>query len=143
VKTNEPPIIVEESMDRSVDIVWKAITNVENMRQWFFGNIPDFEARLGFKTVFEVNTGGRTFTHLWEIIEVVPLKKIVYNWKYKEYPGDSLVTFELSPLNNKTVLKLTAIIKEDFPDTIPEFQRESCQGGWDYFIKNSLKSFLT
>ena len=142
MKTNEPPIVVEQTLDRSIETVWKAITNVTEMRQWFFENIPDFEAKLGFKTVFEVSTGERTFTHLWEIVEVIPQKKIVYNWKYAEYPGDSLVTFELSPLNDKTVLTLSTKVKEDFPDTIPEFKWESCQGGWNYFIKDALNAYL-
>ena len=58
-------------------------------------NIESFEPKIGFKTQFKVKSEDRTFTHLWTITEVEPLKKIVYNWKYEEYAGDSFVYFEL------------------------------------------------
>jgi hypothetical protein len=34
-------------------------------------------------------------------------------------------------------------VVEDFPDDIPEFDRESCQSGWNYLISESLSSYLT
>ncbi len=71
-----------------------------------------------------------------------PLKKISYNWKYKNYLGDSNVIFELFKKHEHTLLRLTTVILEDFPDEIPEFTRESCLGGWNYFITKSLKNYL-
>jgi len=72
----------------------------------------------------------------------VPKQKITYNWKYKEYPGDSFVTFQLINDKNCVKLKLTTEVIENFPDDIPEFKRESCIGGWNYYIKERLKEFL-
>jgi hypothetical protein len=37
---------------------------------------------------------------------------------------------------------LTVEVLEDFPDDIPEFRRESCIGGWNYFINHRLKEYL-
>ena len=79
---------------------------------------------------------------MWRVTEVVPVKKIAYNWKFEGYRGDALVVFELSRQNNATTLTLTNIVRESFPDDIPEFTRESCIAGWEYFIKQSLKKFL-
>ena len=45
------------------------------------------------------------------------------------------------PVNDEMLARLTAII-EDFPEDIPEFSRESCNKGWEYFIQNRLKVFL-
>jgi uncharacterized protein YndB with AHSA1/START domain len=80
--------------------------------------------------------------HLWTITEVIPQQKLVYNWKYEDLAGDSYVTFELEEIDNKTNLTVTATVTEDFSDEIPEFTRESCLGGWTYFIKQQLVSFL-
>ena len=142
MQVSDPPIIVEQTFHVSINRLWKAVTNLEEMRSWFFENIEAFEAEVGFKTQFKVQSQERTFTHLWKIIEVIPFKKIVYNWKYEEYPGDSFVTFELFKEGNETRLKLTTKVIEDFPEDIPEFKLESCKQGWKYFIQQQLKNYI-
>lgn len=142
MRKGDDPIIVEQSFNRSIESVWKAITEVDQMRQWFFGNIPSFKPEVGFETRFNVQSQDRNFLHMWKVTEVVPLRLIRYNWKYEGYQGDSFVVFELFQDNNLTKLRLTAQVLEDFPGDIPEFKRESCIEGWTYFIKKSLKEFL-
>jgi len=142
MKKDDDPIIIEQKFQKPPESVWDAITDIRQMRQWYFENIPDFKPEVGFKTQFEVRSGDRIFPHRWKITEVIPSKKITYNWKYDGYPGDSFVTFELFPHNDQTLLRLTTEIVEDFPQDIPEFRRESCVGGWTYFIQNSLKDYL-
>ena len=134
-------IIVVKKFNQSIQKIWQAITEKDQMIQWFFDNIPDFKAERGFKAQFLIENEGRQFTHLWEIIEVIPDKKIVYDWRYKEYDGLGKVYFELFQENNHTVLRLTNMGLETFPQDIPEFKRESCEGGWNYFI-NRLHSHL-
>ena len=136
------PIVVEQTFNASIKTVWSAITEIDQMRQWFFNNIEDFKAEVGFKTQFNVTSEKRNFLHLWEITEVEPFKKIVYNWKYKEYPGNSFVHFELFEEKNETKLKATSIVTEAFPNNITEFEPESCRAGWNYFIKQNLKEFI-
>jgi uncharacterized protein YndB with AHSA1/START domain len=34
MKASEAPVVVEESFDVSLDAVWKAITEIEEMRKW-------------------------------------------------------------------------------------------------------------
>lgn len=142
MKSTDSPIIVEQTINASKGKIWEAITNVELMRQWFFDNIKSFKPEVGFKTKFKVHSEDRIFTHLWEVTEVDPQQKIVYNWTYDEYPGDSIVNFELIENKNSVRLILTTEVLEDFPEDIPEFTRESCIGGWNYFIKERLKEFL-
>ncbi|WP_204345616.1 SRPBCC family protein [Psychroserpens algicola] len=139
---SEGPIVVSHLFNVSKATLWKAITNLEDMQQWFFENIPAFKPKLGFKTQFDVSSEDRVFPHVWEITEVKPLEKIVYNWTYETYKGNSFVTFELSEKDNQTMLTLTTTVTEDFPDDIPEFKRESCIGGWNYFIKERLAKYL-
>ena len=142
MRINEAPIIVEQNYDRSVSDVWNAITEVGEMRKWFFDNIPDFKAEVGFCTQFPVESADRSFLHLWEVTEVVPQRKIVYNWQYEEFEGDSCVTLEVSGDNQSARLKVTLRVLADFPDDIPEFTRESGIGGWTYFVNDRLKAHL-
>ena len=141
MKANEI-ISIEEQFNLPADKIWNAITNISEMKQWFFTNIESFKPEVGFKTQFKVNSQDRVFTHLWEITEVEPLIKIVYSWKYAEYSGDSFVKFELFEKQHSTILKVTSKVIESFPENIPEFKSESCKEGWNYFIKQNLKKFL-
>jgi len=142
MKKDDAPIIVEQLFDQPIDIVWNAITQIDLMRQWYFENIPAFNPEVGFETRFNVESQGRDFLHIWTVTEVVPLKKIAYDWKYDGYPGDSFVEFELFKHNNSTKLKLTHNVRESFPQDIPEFSRESGVQGWTFFITKRLKEFL-
>ena len=142
MKKDDEPIIVEQTYKVSMDAVWRAITEIDQMRQWYFDNIPSFEPEVGFETQFNIQSQGRDFLHLWKVTEVVPLKRIKYNWKYEGYPGDSFVVFELFEQNNGTKLRVSTEVLEDFPDDIPEFKRESGVAGWTFFIKKSLKEFF-
>ena len=139
----ETPVIVVQSFPVSKENLWNAITQQPKMIQWFFENIPDFKPKTGFTTTFVVENEGRVFPHLWAITQVQPHKKIEYNWKYKGYPGDATVTFELQEQGQNTLLKVTHRVIEAFPQNIPEFTRESCEAGWKYFIQQRLKDYLT
>ncbi len=135
-------IIVSQGFNAKAHTIWEAITRVDQMRLWFFDNITSFEPIVGFETKFNVLSGDRNFIHLWKITEVIPNKKIACNWKYDDIAGDSEVSFELIEDSDLTLLKLTHTILQPFPDNIPEFERNSGVAGWNYFIKDRLKSFL-
>ncbi|MDT0607409.1 SRPBCC family protein [Croceitalea rosinachiae] len=142
MKVSEPPVIVEQLFKTTRENVWNALTQLDEMRQWFFPNIEAFEAKPGFKTDFTVKSEERIFPHLWEVLEVIPHHKMVQEWKYGGYDGLCTITFELYKDAENTLLKVTATVLEDFPDDIPEFKRESCVVGWKYFINESLKDYI-
>ena len=138
------PIIVTKIINASVNEVWKAITNHSLMIEWFFENIPAFEPVVGFTTKFNVQSEERNFLHVWKVVEVIEKQKIVCEWKYPEYVDASMfVTFELKSISDsKTDFTITALGIEHFSGmNIPEFTRESCKGGWEYF-SNRLQQFL-
>ena len=142
MRNTDEPVIVEQIFNTSIGNVWNAITKLDQMKQWFFENIDAFKPEVGFETQFVVQVDDRKYPHLWKLIEVIPLKKISYNWRYDGYPGDSIVTFELFEQDNQTKLRLIHEVFESFPDDIPEFTRENTVEGWNYFIKKSLKEYL-
>jgi len=140
--STDPPVVVEHTFKTTMQKVWSAITDLDEMRQWYFDQLEDFRPEVGFKTQFVVQVEGRIFTHLWEVTQVKPLQKITYNWKFLEYPGSGDVTFELLPEQDYVMVRLVNNVIEDFPDNIPEFKRESCVQGWEYFIGQTLKEYL-
>jgi len=135
-------VVVNQDFEASIETLWSAITEHDQMIQWFFENIPAFKPEVGFKTQFLIENEARKFTHLWEIVEVIPNQKIVYNWKYDEYGGEGLVFFELIENGKGSTLRLTNRWLGEFSQNIPEFSRESCLGGWEYFINGRLKKYL-
>ncbi len=139
----ENPIEVRASFDQPAEIVWPAITQREEMVQWYFEQLHAFEPRVGFETSFKVSSGGRSFIHLWRVTEVVPGRKISYAWLHPDYPGRGQVSFQLESNGQKTDLSLYFWGIESFPQHIPEFTRESCEAGWTYFIKQRLGEYLS
>ncbi|MDP6553399.1 MAG: SRPBCC domain-containing protein [Pirellulaceae bacterium] len=140
--TNASPIIVEQTFNAPVAVVWNAITNKDQMRQWFFETMTDFEPESGFETQFNVRCEDRDYLHVWNVTDVIPEKRIAYGWRYGGHPGDSTVVWELSETANGTKLALTHEGHETFTQDDPNFNRESCQGGWEYFLCERLKAFL-
>jgi len=142
MKTTEAPVIAEQLFNKTRAQVWQAITDIDQMVLWYFDNIPAFKAEVGFTTRFNVKAPSRDFLHIWKVTEVIPQQKITYNWTFKDCKGSADTSFELFEQDNKTLLRLTNNVIEDFDDKIPEFKRESCQAGWNYFINDRLKSFF-
>ena len=139
---NTAPVVVEQTFNAPMEVVWKAITDKDQMRQWFFETMTDFEPELGFETQFNVRCEDRDYPHLWKVTDVAPGRRIAYDWRYGGYPGVSKVVWEVSEKPNGTKLKLTHQGHETFPQDDPVFSRESGQAGWEYFLHESLKAFL-
>ena len=133
-------VVIERTFTAPVAKVWSAITDVDEMRQWYF-DLKEFRAEVGFEFEFVVEHEGNTYHHLCKVTDMVPQKKIAYTWRYKEEPGDSLVTFELSPEGDETRLKLTHTGIETFPKT-PAYARKNFEAGWTAIIGSELKQFL-
>jgi uncharacterized protein YndB with AHSA1/START domain len=134
------PLVVERTFDASLEKVWKAITNADEMRRWHF-DLKDFKAECGFEFQFVVEHEGNTYDHRCKVMEVIPQRKIAYTWRYEGHEGDSLVTFELFVDGDKTRLKLTHEGLESFPKT-PAFARKNFEQGWISIIGDSLKDFV-
>src|SRR5215468_8523000 len=133
-------VIVERTFDTPVARVWKALTDVDQMRVWYF-DLKEFKPEVGFEFEFVVEHEGNSYHHLCRVTEVIPEKKIAYTWRYKGEPGDSLVTIELSSEGEKTRLKLTHSGIETFPKT-PAYARKNFEAGWSTIINSELRQFV-
>lgn len=141
---SEAPIVIEETYAVSSAAVWRAITEVNEMRQWFFPSIEAFEAVVGFATSFNVECEGQVFDHQVVISDVVDGKRLAYGWRYGGFPGDSTVSWDIGAAEGGTHLTLshqdwhTLCVGQDSE----VFSREACEAGWRYFVSDSLKKYL-
>ena len=133
-------VVVERTFKAPVAQVWNALTDVEQMRQWYF-DLKEFKPEVGFEFEFTVDHEGVTYHHLCRITDVVPEERIAYTWRYKDEPGDSLVTFELFDEGKNTRLKLTHTGIDTFPKT-PAYARKNFETGWTAIIGSELKQFV-
>jgi uncharacterized protein YndB with AHSA1/START domain len=133
-------VVVERTLNAPVAKVWKALTDVDQMREWYF-DLNEFKPEVGFEFEFVVEHEGNSYHHLCRITEVVAQKKIAYTWRYKGEPGDSLVTFELFGEGNKTRVQVTHTGIETFPKT-PAYARKNFEAGWTTILGTELKQFV-
>jgi uncharacterized protein YndB with AHSA1/START domain len=133
-------VVIERTFNATVARVWKALTDVEQMRAWYF-DLKEFRPEVGFEFGFIVEHEGNTYDHRCKVTEVIPQKKVAYTWRYEGHEGNSMVTFELFPEGDKTRLKLTHEGLETFPRTAA-FARENFERGWTEIIGSELKQFL-
>ena len=139
---NKSPFVIERVYNAPIQLVWEAITNRDQMKQWYF-DLKEFKPEVGFEFQFYgQGHKGEQYLHLCKITEVIPYKKLAYSWRYDGYKGISFLTFELSGEGDKTKIKLTHEGLETFPQDIPDFAKESFAAGWTEIIGKSLKEFV-
>ena len=139
----ESPFVIEKTYKAPRQKVWRAITNKEDMKQWYF-DLPEFKPVVGFE--FEFRGGkedGVQYLHRCRITEVVPEKRLTYSWRYEGYEGMSFVTFELFDDGDKnTRVKLTHAGLDTFSKSIPDFDKKNFAEGWTEIIGSNLKNFV-
>src|SRR3954468_20806443 len=115
-----PCVTIVRKIKASPVKVWAAITQPEQMMQWWGPDAgptlrADVDVRPGgrFSVVFRLLNGEEhNPTGIYR--EVVPEKKLVFTWDLPGAPEpESLVTFQLKPIEGGTELTLT---HERLPD---------------------------
>lgn len=135
------PFTIERTIDAPIEKVWQAISDKEQMKQWYF-DLEEFRPEVGFEFKFLAGDDKKKWWHICRVTEAIPPKKLSYTWRYEGYPGDTLVTWELFEEGNKTRLKLTHSGLETFPADVPEFAKENFVQGWTEIIGKSLPNYL-
>jgi uncharacterized protein YndB with AHSA1/START domain len=138
----QEPYVIERTYNAPIAKVWEAITNKDQMKQWYF-DIAEFKAEVGFEFEFTgQGKDGEKYVHKCKITEVVPEKKLTHSWRYDGYPGNSFVTFELFAEGNSTRVRLTHEGIESFAANGNDFKKESFAMGWTHIIGTGLKNFV-
>jgi len=134
-------ITLRKTIPVSCTTLWSALTELDQMQQWYFQELKEFKAKVGFENAFTFEYKGKTFTHKWRVVEVEPSQKIAYYWQYEEYEGDSIVSFQMEKVQNGSHLHLEARILSPFPE-MEEFSQKSMEKGWSSLIEDRLIPFL-
>lgn len=137
------PFVIEKVYNTSVVNVWKAITNSTEMRQWYF-DIPGFRAEPGFEFQFISDPAEeRQYRHICQVTEVVTGQRLSFSWQYNHYDALTYVTFELSEEDDdRTRIRLSHEGLEAYPDSDPDFSKESFAEGWTWIIDTALKEYI-
>ncbi|PYL29526.1 MAG: hypothetical protein DMF45_05510 [Verrucomicrobia bacterium] len=61
-------VVIERTFNAPVGRVWKALTDVEEMRQWYF-NLKQFKAEVGFEFEFVVEQTAIIGSELKQFLE--------------------------------------------------------------------------
>ena len=137
----QEPFVIERTFNAPAERVWKAITDKEEMKQWYF-NLAEFKPEVGFEFQFEGGPDDRKYLHLCTVTEVIPGKKLTHSWRYDGYEGISFVTWELFDEGLSTRVRLTHEGLETFPINNPDFARENFAKGWTGILGTSLKAYV-
>ncbi|HEV7782190.1 MAG TPA: SRPBCC domain-containing protein [Chitinophagaceae bacterium] len=127
-----------------VETVWKAITEREQLREWYFDFPEDFKLEVG--STFDWyggEPGGKQWLHRGKMVEIVENKKLVHTWEYPGYTGLSTVTWELKALDeNTTQLIFTQEFTIPYDTSEEALRKENFIAGWNYIINTGLVEHL-
>jgi len=127
------------------ELVWDCLTNPEKLKQW--SNLHrsiNFRAEVGFKWMEEQKPRkGWDGKMYFEVLEVVPLRKLAYSFKGGPNPQqmtlNTIVTWTLVPKNQGTELHLEHSGFEGMKGFITSFIMEK---GWEKHFAKKLKQYL-
>jgi len=133
----------EVVIQASPDVVWKALTNREIIKKYFFGTEAISDWKVGSSLIFQGEWEGKTYQDKGTILAAEPGKMLQYNyWSgfsgLEDVPENySLVTYRLSSGTepDQTTLVLT---QEGFAG---EEALAHAEGGWTMVLDN-LKKLL-
>ncbi len=135
------PFTIERIFHAPVEKVWQAITDKDQMREWYF-DLAEFRPEVGFEFQFYGGSEEQQYLHKCKVLAADVNRKLAYSWAYENYPGYSVVTFELFPEGNTTRLKLTHEGLDSFSTENKDFAKSSFVQGWTEIIGTSLKNYL-
>ncbi|MBC3789418.1 SRPBCC family protein [Spirosoma utsteinense] len=132
------PLVIERTFATPIERMWRALTEKDALREWYFSQLQQFEPTVGFE--FRFTNDGSAYQKDWKVTEVIAGQKLAHTWAYKGYPGRSEVAFELFDDGDKTILRVTHTGLESFPQDA-HFARQRFEWGWR-FIGDNLANFL-
>jgi uncharacterized protein YndB with AHSA1/START domain len=130
---------LEAAYNVSLLNVWKALTEVEQLKKWYFPQIIHFEPKVG--EVFMFTDDGSPYQKEWKVTRLENNRLLAHSWSYKGYPGNSEVIFELFRQNETTVLRLTHTGLASFP-VDPHFDYQRFEQGWEMILGQNLRRCL-
>jgi Uncharacterized conserved protein len=101
------------TINASVESVWKALTDPEIVKQYFFGTNQQSTYKVGSPITWEGEYEGKKYLDKGEILECEPLKKLSYSyfssWSGREDKPENYlwIAYELVTLKSGAELSVT------------------------------------
>ncbi len=105
--------------------VWKLLTQTSSIKKW-----TGAPAKMSLKPNGDFSLWNHEI--FGKNIEIEPLRKLVQHWKLENWKSHSLVTIELMPSTNATLIRLCH-------EEVPEKDRKSIIEGWELYYFGPLK----
>ncbi|KPH14957.1 SRPBCC domain-containing protein [Chryseobacterium sp. ERMR1:04] len=138
----DTPITVQFKINAPIEKVWKALTNKNEMKNWYF-DIPDFELEVGKQFNFYEPGDEKKYHHQGEILEIISHQKLKHSWSYPEFSNEkTTVNWEIQPADGETIVTLIHENIDNFKEFGENFSRESFTEGWNGIIGQSLRQYL-
>ena len=136
------PIIVQYKINAPAEKIWKALTDKNEMKSWYF-DIQDFALEIGKEFNFYEPGAENKYHHQGEILEIILNQKLKHTWSYPDFLAlKTIVIWELLPEDGQTLVKLTHENIENFKDLGDGFSRDNFTQGWNTILGQSLKEYL-
>ena len=135
-------VVIKQRVNAPVDKVWKAITDISLMKDWYF-DIADFSTDLNSEFSFYGNEENNKHQHHGEILEVIPKEKLKHTWSYPQITKDkTIVKWNLQDEGDKTLVILTHKGLENFEHLGENFSKDSFDKAWTEIVSIKLKNFI-
>jgi len=125
-------------VNKSRDVVFKALTQADELVRWFPTRAEsDPHAGGAIKLFWDFTDASQNGSQVGEYVEVVPNEKLSYTWTADSIP--TLVTFALSEANGETTVDLEHSTGQEGADEKKLHDDHANQ--WGFFLMN-LKGYL-
>lgn len=100
-------------IDASKEEIWEALVNPEMVKKYFYGTTLITDWKVGSPIIFRGEWQGKTYEDKGNVLEFVPLQKLVYNyWSTMSGLPDQpelyqIVTYELTDSPKGTLVSIT------------------------------------
>jgi uncharacterized protein YndB with AHSA1/START domain len=121
--------------------VWRALTDPEIIKQYFFGTNAESDWKEGSNLTFKGEYEGKTYEDKGKILKAIPGKLLQYSYwgsmsGIEDKPENyAVITFSIIEGKTETTLVVT---QENIPD---EKMREHSEENWNKVLKN-MKELL-
>ncbi|MEO9485771.1 MAG: SRPBCC domain-containing protein [Ekhidna sp.] len=129
----------EKTFAHSIDKVWKAITEGEEISKWFIQ--ADFKAEVGYEYTFTAaeEHGGTIIKG--KVLSATPYT-LEYSWRVGDTEIDTIVSWQLEESADGTKLMLEHSGISNFPEEAATEMLGHFDKGWDMCI-SGLTEYLT
>jgi len=125
----------EIELEHPIDTVWKAITNSDDISEWFMKT--DFKAEVGAKYTYHSDAEDCEPIH--GIVKSADPYELVYTWIVEGTEVETLVTWTLEDQGSSTKLRLTHAGISNYGAEMASKMFESYGGGWDNCFEGLTK----